>query len=81
MNEKIEIDSGAGVPPSGVRGPSDEEFRDHMGTVDKEGKRLWIYPKKPSGNFHRWRVVVTVILLSLLFAGPIIKINGQTVYL
>lgn len=54
-----------------------EAFRDSIATVDETGKRIWIYPKKPSGNFHRWRVLVTVILLSLLFAGPFIKINGQ----
>lgn len=55
----------------------DEEFRDSIATVDANGKRLWIYPKKPSGNFHRWRILVTVILLSLLFGGPFITINGQ----
>ena len=54
-----------------------EEFRDSIATVDEAGKRIWIYPKKPSGNFHRWRIVVTVALLSLLFSGPFIRINGQ----
>lgn len=54
-----------------------EEFRDSIATVDESGKRIWIYPKKPSGNFHRWRIVVTVALLSLLFSGPFIRINGQ----
>ena len=48
----------------------DEEFRDSIATVDEHGKRIWIYPKKPSGQFHNWRVVVTVILLGLLFSGP-----------
>ncbi|HNC13462.1 MAG TPA: hypothetical protein PLF59_16925, partial [Cyclobacteriaceae bacterium] len=51
-----------------------EEFRDSIATVDEAGKRIWIYPKKPSGNFHRWRIVVTVALLSLLFSGPFIRI-------
>ena len=54
-----------------------EEFRDTIATVDEAGKRIWIYPKKPSGNFHRWRIVVTVALLTLLFSGPFIRINGQ----
>ncbi len=54
-----------------------EEFRDTIATVDEKGKRIWIYPKKPSGNLHTWRVVVTVVLLSLLFGGPFLKINGQ----
>ena len=55
----------------------DEEFRDTIATVDEKGKRIWIYPKKPSGQYHNWRVVVTVVLLSLLFGGPFIKIQGQ----
>jgi cytochrome c oxidase accessory protein FixG len=56
---------------------SSEGFRDTIATVDSEGKRLWIYPKKPSGKLHRWRIFVTVLLLSIYFAGPFIKINGQ----
>lgn len=24
----------------------DEQFRDEIATVDKSGKRIWIYPKK-----------------------------------
>lgn len=55
----------------------DEEFRGSMATVDAAGKRVWLYPKKPLGKFHFWRVVVSIVLLSILFAGPFIKINGQ----
>lgn len=54
-----------------------EEFRDSIATVDEKGKRIWIYPKKPSGNLHTKRVVVTVALLGLLFSGPFLKIGGQ----
>jgi len=54
-----------------------EEFRDSIATVDEKGKRVWIYPKKPSGLYHKWRIAVTVLLLSILFAGPFLKINGQ----
>lgn len=56
---------------------SQEEFRNTIATVDEKGKRIWIYPKKPSGKFHNWRILVTVALLSLLFAGPFIKVAGQ----
>jgi polyferredoxin len=57
--------------------PGQEVFRDTIATVDEAGKRIWVYPKKPSGTFHRWRIVVTVFLLSLLLGGPFIRINGQ----
>lgn len=59
----------------------DEEFRDTIATVDEKGKRIWVHPKKPSGQYHRYRVIVTVILLSIFFAGPFLKIGGQPLLL
>lgn len=55
----------------------DEEYRNSIATVDQQGKRIWVYPKKPTGNYHTWRIVVTTFLLGVLFAGPFIKIGGQ----
>ncbi len=55
----------------------DEEFRDTIATVDAEGKRIWIYPKKPSGSYHTKRVMVSIVLLAMLFAGPFIQYNGK----
>ena len=55
----------------------DEEYRNTLATVDAEGKRVWIYPKKPSGTFFRWRVAVTILLLAILFTGPFIQVNGR----
>jgi len=55
----------------------DEEFRDTIATVDEEGKRVWVYPKKPKGRLHNARIWVTVVLLSILFAGPFLTINGR----
>jgi cytochrome c oxidase accessory protein FixG len=59
----------------------DDEFRDSIATVDAKGKRLWVYPKKPSGYYHRLRIVVSVVLISLLFAVPFLKIGGQPLLL
>jgi cytochrome c oxidase accessory protein FixG len=55
----------------------DEEFRNTLGTVDEKGKRVWVFPKKPGGTYHRARIAVTIILLTIFFAGPFIKIGGQ----
>ncbi len=55
----------------------DEEFRDTIATVDKKGKRIWLFPKKPGGTIHQWRVVVTVVLLFIFFSGPFLKIGGR----
>jgi cytochrome c oxidase accessory protein FixG len=57
--------------------PQNEEFRDHLATVTEEGKRIWIYPKKPGGKFHRLRVIVAVFLLAVLFLVPLIEVNGH----
>jgi cytochrome c oxidase accessory protein FixG len=54
----------------------DESFRDRLTTVDEKGKRKWVYPKKPSGTFTRYRHWFSAALLTFLFAGPFIKING-----
>ena len=59
----------------------DEQFRDGIATVDQEGKRVWIYPKKPKGYFHNLRKVVSAFLLLLLFAGPFITISGRPLLL
>lgn len=55
----------------------DEEFRNSIATVDKAGRRVWVYPKKPSGRLHTFRVVVALLLLVLFFAGPFIRFNGH----
>ena len=58
----------------------DEEsqtFRNQLATVTDEGKRRWIYPKKPSGRFHNARIIVSAVLLLILLVTPFIKLNGQ----
>ncbi len=55
----------------------DEEFRNTMATVDEKGRRVWVYPKKPSGRHHAARIIVTIVLLTIFFAGPFLKIGGQ----
>lgn len=59
----------------------DEEYRDNIATVDASGKRVWVYPKKPEGKFHNYRIIVTIVLLSMLFSGPFLKIDGQPLLL
>ena len=54
-----------------------EVFRDSIGTVTKEGKRAWVYPKKPKGKFYDYRKVVSYVLLAFLFLAPFIKIDGN----
>ncbi len=54
-----------------------ENFRDSIGTLNEEGKRAWVYPKKPSGRYYEYRKWVSYSLLLFLFLSPFIKINGN----
>ncbi len=53
-----------------------EQFRDKIATVTEEGKRIWIYPKKPKGKLYNKRKWVSYFLLLVLFGAPHVKING-----
>lgn len=58
-----------------------EEFRDSIATIDEEGKRKWIYPKKPSGKYYKYRKYVSYVLLLFLLTAPFIKVNGNQLLL
>ena len=58
-----------------------ESFRDELATVDKSGKRKWIYPKKPKGRFYNYRKIVSYLLLVILFGLPWVKFEGQPFFL
>jgi len=56
-------------------------YRDRVATIDGEGKRKWIYPKKPSGRFFAARTYLSWALLAFLFLAPFIRINGHPMIL
>lgn len=56
-------------------------FRDKLDTVNKEGKRVWVNPKKPSGKFYRRRTIFSYSLIALLFTLPFLKFNGEPLFL
>ena len=55
----------------------EESFRDRLSTVTKEGKRLWIYAKKPQGKLYNYRKLLSYILLLLFFITPFIRFEGE----
>ncbi|WP_066225562.1 cytochrome c oxidase accessory protein CcoG [Formosa haliotis] len=57
--------------------PDHEVFRDSIGTITEEGKRAWVFPKKPSGRYYDKRKIVSYILLIILLVSPFIKIHGN----
>ncbi len=58
-----------------------EKFRNHIATLDEQGQRLWVYPRKPKGPLYNARTIVSLILLVLLFAGPFLTIGGRPLLL
>ena len=54
-----------------------ENFRDSIGTISEEGKRAWVFPKKPIGKFYKYRKWVSYFLLAFLILSPFVKINGN----
>lgn len=64
-------------PTEKLTAEENQEYRNQIATVTKEGKRKWIYPKKPSGKFYNARTIVSFFLLAFLVIVPFIKVNGH----
>lgn len=60
---------------------TNEKFRDTLGIVSREGKRKWIFPKKPKGKLYTARSIVSYFLLLFLFGAPFLKMNNEPVFL
>jgi cytochrome c oxidase accessory protein FixG len=58
-----------------------DSFRDRVSTIAEDGKRLWVYPKRPSGRLFKYRNLVAYLLLLIFFATPFIKLNGDPIML
>lgn len=56
---------------------AEDEYRNTISIVKSDGKRNWIYPKKPKGRFYNARNIFSIFLLALLFGMPFIKIEGH----
>ena len=56
-------------------------FRDSISTVDEQGKRIWMFPKKPKGKFYNRRKIVGWTLLAILFGVPFIKVGGSPLFM
>jgi polyferredoxin len=56
-------------------------FRDSVATISKEGKRNFIYPKKPQGKLYRLRTLFSLFYLLVFFSLPFIKLHGEPLLL
>lgn len=63
--------------PHTLRDADQTDFREHIPTADEHGKRLWIYPRQPSGRMYQFRTWLSYFLIALLVFGPFIRIGGN----
>jgi len=68
------------TPPLGFD-EDHETFRNELASVHADGRRKWVYARKPSGRFYTARTLVSYVLLALLLFGPLVKLNGQPILL
>lgn len=60
---------------------TNESFRDSLATVDKEGKRKWIYAWKPKGKLYTMRKWLSYLYFVIFFGLPFVKINGRPLFM
>lgn len=58
-----------------------EAFRDSVATINSEGKRNFINPKKPKGRLYNLRTWFSIAYLLIFFTLPFIKINDAPLFL
>lgn len=61
---------------------SPKHFRNQISTLTDDGKsRKWIYPRVIKGKLYQYRSALSYFFLTLLFAAPFIKLNGEQLIL
>jgi cytochrome c oxidase accessory protein FixG len=59
----------------------DQTFRDSVATINAQGKRNFIFPRKPKGRLYNQRTAVSLAFLALFFTLPFIKVEGEPLFL
>jgi cytochrome c oxidase accessory protein FixG len=59
----------------------DQSFRDSVATVNAQGKRNFLFPKKPKGRLYNLRTIATLVYLAIFFTLPFIKVDGEPLFL
>ena len=59
----------------------DQSFRDSVATINKQGKRNYIFPKKPKGKLYNLRTLASVIYLVVFFTLPFIKVDDEPLFM
>ncbi len=54
-----------------------DSFRDHLATLDEQGKRRWIFAQQPKGRFYNYRKALSYVYFLLFFGLPFVQVHGQ----
>ena len=79
--QKSSDNKGVAEDKSSVKSVNWSDFRDHIATADREGRRQWIYPRKVNGQYFRLRTWFSWLLILIMFSGPFVTINGNPLLL
>lgn len=66
---------------SGAKFEKDETFRDSITTINKDGKRNWIYAQQPKGKLYNARTILSIFYLVLFFGLPFVRVNESPFFL
>lgn len=58
-----------------------DEFRDSIATIKKDGHRNWLFPKRPKGWYYDARTILTIFYLIVFLVLPWIKVDGEPLFL
>lgn len=58
-----------------------ESFRDSIATINKEGKRQWIFPTMPKGKLYNLRKYLSYVYLVVFFGLPFLKFSGEPLFM
>lgn len=59
----------------------DQSFRDSVATINAQGKRNVLFPKKPKGKLYNYRTMASLIYLAVFFTLPFIKVDDEPLFL
>ena len=59
----------------------DQSFRDSVATINAQGKRNFLFPKKPKGKLYNLRTIASLVYLAIFFSLPFIKVDGEPLFL
>jgi polyferredoxin len=66
------MDTTTNIPLQDKKG----SFRDSVATINNDGNRNYLHPKKPTGKLYNLRTRFSIFYLLVFFSLPFIKVNG-----